>query len=151
MTKCRSDVDCETGRRMGCHTFCCRLLVRLDPDEREPGDGITPPKGFVDKDPDSGLCIHFDPQTSRCRIWEQRPRVCREYSCNSDPLLQVVLQRGFQSLAALLRASATTQIPRELHRYIPYLGESHPGTETMSSDTAVVSLTSLITTASKLP
>jgi hypothetical protein len=124
--KVRCDVDCEAGRRLGCATFCCRLLVRLDPDEREPGDGVTPPKGFVDKDPVSGLCIHFDPQSNLCRIWERRPRVCREYSCNPDPLLQVVLRQGFRSLVALLRASATAFIPRETYRYVPYLGEPPP-------------------------
>lgn len=123
MEKCRSDVNCDEGRRLGCQTFCCRLLVRLDPDERAPGDGITPAKGFVDKDPDSGLCVNFDPATHRCRIWERRPRVCREYSCNPDPLLQVVLRVGFSSLARLLRASAETKIPREAHRFIPHIDE----------------------------
>lgn len=130
MAEGRCDIDCEAGRRLGCHTFCCRLLVRLDPDEREPGDGITPPKGFVDKDPVSGLCIHFDTQTNLCRIWERRPRVCREYSCNPDPLLQVVLRQGFTSLAALLRASAKSVISRESNRHIPYLGETPSGTAT---------------------
>ncbi len=139
MTKCRSDVDCEAGRRLGCHTFCCRLLVRLDPDEREPGDGVTPPKGFVDKDPDTGLCIHFDAQTNLCRIWERRPRVCREYSCNPDPLLQVVLQQGFQSLAALLRACATADIRRESYRHIPCRGEPEPGADMASPDAPTAS------------
>lgn len=151
MTKCRSDVDCEAGRRLGCHTFCCRLLVRLDPDEREPGDGVTPPKGFVDKDPDTGLCLHFDAQTNLCRIWERRPRVCREYSCNPDPLLQVVLQRGFQSLAALLRASATTCIPDESHRHIPCRGETGSGADTASSKDPTVSPAFPGNSSSKLP
>lgn len=124
--KARCDVDCDAGRRMGCHTFCCRLLVRLDPDERQPGDGVTPPKGFVDKDPVSGLCIHHDPQTNLCRNWVNRPRVCREYSCNTDPLLQVVLQHGFTTLANLLRTSAKVVIPAAAHRFIPYLRHTPP-------------------------
>ncbi len=118
-------VDCEAGRRMGCHTFCCRLLVRLDPDEREPGDGITPPKGFVDKDPVSGLCIHFDSQTNLCRNWERRPRVCREYSCNTDPLLPVVMQYGFTSLVDLLKKSARISVPPAARR-VPHLGGESP-------------------------
>lgn len=123
MDKCRSDVDCDAGRRMGCNTFCCRLLVRLDPDEREPSDGVTPQKGFVDKDPDTGLCIHFDTNTNLCRIWEKRPRVCREYSCNPDPLLQVVLKKGFQSLAQLLRQASNTFVPDHQQQQIPYIGD----------------------------
>ena len=124
----RCDVDCEAGRRLGCRTFCCRLLVRLDPEEREPGDGVTAPKGFIDKDPVTGLCVHFDEHNSLCRIWERRPRVCREYSCNPDSLLQVVLRHGFTSLAALLRTSAKVSIPKAMHVQIPYLGDGgQPG------------------------
>ena len=42
-------VDCNKGRELGCQTFCCRLLVRLEPDERaESKDGLPAP-GFVDR------------------------------------------------------------------------------------------------------
>lgn len=99
-------VDCAAGRALGCQTFCCRLLVRLDPDERRPEAG-GPPKGFVDKDPD-GLCVHIDRETSWCRAWTARPRVCREYDCNADPLLQVALRRPFRSIVDLVAAAAPT-------------------------------------------
>jgi Fe-S-cluster containining protein len=46
-----------------------------------------PAKGYVDKTPD-GRCIHLEPGTGRCQNWDRRPRVCRAYSCNADPLLQ---------------------------------------------------------------
>lgn len=121
MARCDAAIDCEVGRLMGCNTFCCRLLVRLEPDEREPGDGTAPAKGFVDKDPETGLCVHFETETNLCRNWENRPRVCRQYTCNTDPLLQVVLRYGFDSLSALLRASKRERIPREEYRYVPLL------------------------------
>ncbi len=115
-------VDCETGRRMGCATFCCRMLVRLQPDEMEPGDGITPPKGFVDKDPE-GYCVHFDQDSGHCSNWQARPKICREYECNSDFMLQVVLREGFTNIAELAKAAVRVCIPREIYRYVPLLDE----------------------------
>ena len=96
-------VDCEKGREMGCATYCCRLLVRLDPDERETGPDGTEKK-FIEKRESDGLCVHCDPETHRCDRWETRPRACREYNCNEDPLLQVVLRDGFTSLTDLVQA-----------------------------------------------
>lgn len=111
-------VDCDAGRRMGCATFCCRMMVRLQPDEMEKGDGITPPKGFVDKDPE-GYCVHIDRETGRCNNWGKRPRVCREYECNSDFMLQVVLRNGFTNIAELARQAINAYIPKESYRYVP--------------------------------
>lgn len=120
----RCDVDCEAGRRLGCASFCCRLLVRLDDDERTPTSDGSPAKGFVDKDPISGLCMHFDASTHLCKTWATRPRVCRQYSCNEDPLLQVVLVRGFTTLKNLVQASESVQLPKAQRRQIPYLSDN---------------------------
>lgn len=109
-------VDCEAGRRMGCQTFCCRLIVRLTPDERSamaPEDGL---KSCIDKDPETGLCVHLDLETQLCGIWDRRPQVCRGYSCNRDPLLQIALRRPFGSLVDLVRAETD---PTEPPRYVP--------------------------------
>lgn len=107
-----SIIDCEAGRRLGCNTFCCRLLVRYYEDERPPsGDGSIP-KGCVDKAAD-GLCIHLDRATQRCGVWEARPRVCREYDCNGDYLLQVAVRVGVKNIVQLSRDTLTTHIPRE--------------------------------------
>jgi Fe-S-cluster containining protein len=76
----------------------------------------------VDKDPE-GYCIHFDRERGICRNWERRPRVCREYHCNSDFLLQVALRQDFCNLAELLKAAARVFIPREQYRRVPLLGE----------------------------
>lgn len=120
-------IDCDTGRRMGCQSFCCRMLVRLKPHEREkPADG-TPPKSFIDKD-EEGDCIHFDKQTSRCRIWEKRPEICREYECNSDFLLQVALRETFCHIVELAQKAAITYIPAETYTFIPEI-EADDGEE----------------------
>lgn len=107
-------LDCEAGRAMGCRSFCCRLIVRLKKGEALPGH--EPGKKFcVDKSPSDGLCVYFDRESGRCEIWDERPTICREYDCNYDPLLQVVLRDGFHSLLQLVSAPR----PDTEHR-VPY-------------------------------
>lgn len=84
----------------------------------QPSTNGLPAKGYVDKDKE-GYCIHFDRGAGRCRIWANRPRVCREYTCNADFLLQVVLRNGFVNIAHTARMAATAYIPLEKFRYIP--------------------------------
>jgi hypothetical protein len=119
----KSNINCDEGKRLGCGTFCCRLLVRLDPEEMEPSDDGLPPKGFVDKLPD-GNCIHFDSHKQICKIWHKRPRVCREYECNSDFLLQVVLRNGFTTLGKLAKQASKSYIPIETYINIPLREDS---------------------------
>lgn len=115
-----ADIDCDAGRALGCQTFCCRLLVRLDPDEREAAQGGLPPKGFVDKDLEDGLCIHLDRENHRCRIWAKRPRICREYHCNDDEMLQAALQLGsFKNIVELAKAAVRLNVPRECYVRVP--------------------------------
>jgi hypothetical protein len=94
-------LDCEEGRRLGCASFCCRLIVRLQLGEQCPGQPDSPLKHCIDKNPKTGLCVYLDPADNLCTIWGQRPQICREYDCNKDPLLQVVLKCGFWSLTHL--------------------------------------------------
>lgn len=107
-------IDCSEGRRMGCNTFCCRLIVRLKEHERPQFDGM----GTVGKD-DDGLCQHLDRKTYLCAIWEKRPSVCKEYTCNDDFLLQVVLREGFTDLKSL--AMSKLFVPKESFIHVPKL------------------------------
>lgn len=94
-------LDCDEGRRLGCSTYCCSLIVRLEPGERDP----TLPeieKRCIDKCPASGVCIHLGPRDQRCGIYPSRPAICRAYDCRTDPLLKVVLREGFESLVKLV-------------------------------------------------
>lgn len=49
------NVDYVKGRAKGCQTYCCRLLVRLEPDERKPGIS----KSFMAKGAD-GYCANLN-------------------------------------------------------------------------------------------
>ena len=114
-------VDCEAGRKMGCQTFCCRLLVRLDPVERlDVNDGGSPSR-FVGKCAD-GYCVNLDRKTYLCSIWAERLSVCRGYDCNSDFLLQVAVRHKFKNIAELVRMAATAYIPKETYIQIPRNG-----------------------------
>ena len=111
-----ANVNCAVGRKMGCQIFCCRLLVRLDPDERMAGGNTS--GSFVEKNAD-GYCMNLDREICLCRIWEERPRVCRGYDCNSDFLLQVAVRNKFRNIAELARIAATAYIPKETYIQIP--------------------------------
>lgn len=121
MSTC-ANVDCGAGRALGCQTYCCRLLVRLDPEEREKGDGVHTPKGYVDKTED-GYCINFNRQTYRCDNWHERPRACREYSCNGELLLQVAMRCEFKNIVELVKLAANAYIPLELYISVPLTDE----------------------------
>ncbi len=118
----RSDVDCCQGRKVGCQTYCCRLLVRLEPEEREESKNGLPAPGFIDK-ADDGYCVHLDRESYLCAIWNDRPKVCREYSCNTDDLLQVALREPFTSVVDLVKKAQSMFIPKETYIRIPCCGE----------------------------
>lgn len=68
---------------------------------------------------DDGLCIHLDRESSLCSIWDKRPSVCREYDCNHDDMLQIVLKEGFTNLKQVVTSQAF--IPKECYVKIPML------------------------------
>lgn len=105
-------IDCNAGRELGCDTFCCRLHVRLSEEERPHFEGA----GTLDKGED-GLCAYLDRGSFLCGIWDKRPEVCREYTCNDDTLLQVVLREGFTDLKTLV--SSQLFIPKETFIKVP--------------------------------
>ncbi len=103
---------------MGCQTYCCRLLVRLDPDERTATDPDGTPMSFVPKAAD-GYCVNLDRNTHRCRSWAERSRTCRGYNCNGDFLLQVAVRNPFSNIVELIRLAATAYIPKETYVRVP--------------------------------
>ncbi len=99
-------VDCDRGRALGCKSFCCRLIVRLAPGERDPSFPDNREKSCVDKHQKTGLCLQFDEETSLCACWNARPLACRTYNCSQDSRLRVVLEEGFSSLVQLATSDA---------------------------------------------
>jgi Fe-S-cluster containining protein len=112
-------IDCDAGRKLGCKSFCCRLLVRLEENERHEVDPVTNRlKGFVDKK-ENGKCTYQDDETGLCNNWENRPNICRQYDCNFDNLLQVVIRSGGESIADWMKDSVKTPIEKKNYIYVP--------------------------------
>ena len=114
-------LNCDEGRKLGCKSFCCRLLIRLSEHERTEIDPDTQQtKGYVGKK-ENGRCIHQNEKTGLCANWENRPQVCREYDCNSDKLLQVVLKSSGESISCWMKESVSVYITKEEEKFVPYI------------------------------
>ena len=61
-------------------------------------------------------------------IWGQRPETCREYSCNEDFKLQVVVREGFSGIVDLARKATSAYIPKETYVQVPLLSENEAST-----------------------
>lgn len=125
-----ADWRCALARprpKARCASFCCRLIVRLAPAERDPRRPDDAAKHCIDKDPEDGLCTYLDRDTGRCAIWADRPALCRAYDCNQDPLRQVVLRDGFTSLIELVTSRPP---PEQSWKQVPYAG----ATPTIAAD-----------------
>jgi Fe-S-cluster containining protein len=76
-------VDCD-ARMSVCHAVCCELKFALTPDEVEAGKvkwDIGHP--YLIRGDRDGYCTHNAPNGG-CEVYEDRPGVCRRYSCVND-------------------------------------------------------------------
>lgn len=77
-------VDC--GARMPvCHAVCCKLKFPLSPEEVERGAikwDIGHP--YLIRHDSDGCCTHNDRSTHGCTKYDERPMICRTYSCAAD-------------------------------------------------------------------
>jgi Fe-S-cluster containining protein len=77
-------VDCDARMHI-CEAVCCKLKFPLSCEEVDSGAvkwDIGHP--YVIRHESSGYCTHNDTATGCCRIYEDRPAVCRRYSCAGD-------------------------------------------------------------------
>jgi Fe-S-cluster containining protein len=78
------EVDCA-ARMHVCHAICCKLNFALTAPEIEAGrvkwDLGRP---YLIRHDADGLCTHCDHGTGACGIYEDRPGICRSYSCAGD-------------------------------------------------------------------
>ena len=68
-----------------CKAVCCRLQFALSAEEVESGDvkwDLGRP--YHVRQESTGYCTHNDPDKRSCRIYDDRPAVCRKYSCAKD-------------------------------------------------------------------
>ena len=72
-----------------CKACCCKLEVILMGDDDPPAEFIATDKwgGQVMKRLDDGWCAAVDRMTMRCRIYERRPGVCREFAVGESECL----------------------------------------------------------------
>lgn len=113
-------LDCDAGRKLGCKNFCCRLLVRLEEHERNEVDPSTNRlKAYVDKK-ENGTCLHQNEKSGLCENWENRPKICREYDCNYDKLLQIVIKSSGKSISGWMKESVSVVIEEKDLQFVPY-------------------------------
>ena len=77
-------VDCA-ARMHVCHAVCCALKFPLSASEVEAGKvkwDIGHP--YMIRGTSRGYCCHNDAGTGGCRVYADRPAVCRDYSCAED-------------------------------------------------------------------
>ena len=67
--------------------YCCSSASLIISPDSDNGKAIIPlspiPFGFVDKIDIIiyGGCKHFNPQNQECKIYENRPEICKKYQC----------------------------------------------------------------------
>ena len=68
-----------------CKAVCCKLKFALTSDEIEVGLvkwDIGHP--YIIRQSSTGYCCHNDPETRGCGIYDDRPSLCRRFSCKGD-------------------------------------------------------------------
>jgi len=77
-------VDCASRLHV-CHAVCCRLRFPLSVEEVESGPikwDLGRP--YFNRHGDDGYCHQCESGTHACRIYDERPAPCRQYSCVGD-------------------------------------------------------------------
>lgn len=112
-------IDCDYGNRIGCETFCCKLIVRLTTEEAKKIYPNSPKKISLDHDMKTGYCEFLDKKNFRCRIFEIRPQICRSYTCNGEKMLQIALREEVGSIVELCKRVERKFIAKETFQTIP--------------------------------
>jgi Fe-S-cluster containining protein len=77
-------IDCE-ARLPHCKAVCCRLRFALTVEEIESGPvkwDLGRP--YFNRHGPNGYCHQIDGESLGCSVYEDRPLVCRQYSCAGD-------------------------------------------------------------------
>lgn len=77
-------VNCDERIHI-CHGICCKLNFALSIPEIESGKiKWDLGKPYFIRHECSGYCTHLDPEKKSCGIYQDRPSVCKNYSCAGD-------------------------------------------------------------------
>ena len=78
-----AEIDCEK-RLPICRAACCTLAFALSLQDIHEGIRWSLGKPFMNAREEDGYCINLERDTCKCRIYKQRPAVCRQYDCRND-------------------------------------------------------------------
>ena len=68
-----------------CKAVCCKLQFALSAEEVESGNAKWDlGRPYFARKESTGYCTHNDPEKKSCQIYDDRPTVCRRYSCAKD-------------------------------------------------------------------
>lgn len=73
-----------------CHGRCCTFDFALSSQDLDEGvvawDRGRP---YLIKHGADGHCVHSDPETRFCGVYQHRPTICRTYDCRNDPRIWI--------------------------------------------------------------
>ena len=109
-------LDCET-RKPSCRSACCRIYrANLTASEVRSGkwmwDLAVP---YALPRLPNGDCVYLNSQTLQCAIWESRPQVCRQYTCEKDS----DVWSDFANVISTERVKELTRAAKESHHVSP--------------------------------
>jgi Putative zinc- or iron-chelating domain len=99
------DVPCDELIPL-CRARCCTLhfpLARQDLDERIVKWNYLQPYVIRQRESDR-YCVHSDPATGGCTVYENRPAVCRTYDCRDDKRIWVDFEKRIPAVDPKLEA-----------------------------------------------
>jgi Fe-S-cluster containining protein len=77
-------VNCNERMHI-CQAVCCKLQFALSVPEIESGDiKWDLGKPYFIRHETSGYCTHLHAEKKCCSVYDNRPQVCRKYSCAND-------------------------------------------------------------------
>lgn len=77
------EVDCAS-RLFLCHSACCRKPFWLSKEDVDRGIAYSPDQPYQNLKGFRNYCVHNSPTTHQCKVYEDRPNVCRAYDCSKD-------------------------------------------------------------------
>lgn len=119
-------VNCEE-RLPVCHAVCCKLDFPLSAEEVEAGElrwDLGRP--YLIRHDEHGRCVHNDPETGACGVYEERPLTCRRYSCAGDERIWTDFER-VELNHEWLDANLSSAPPRLLHSMLATVDRAPAG------------------------
>ena len=120
-----SIVNCKERMHI-CHAVCCKLDFALSIPEVESGTvkwDLGRP--YFIRHESSGHCAHINQVTGGCGIYEDRPSVCRGYSCANDERIWKNFEKMELNTEWIETNLTATTAPRLIGALMHDLGDLH--------------------------